>query len=984
MKWKMGNRLVLGGFVIATAILVFVGWLSYRNTARFAEADAWQNHTYKVLNTLNVTVARLVDAETGQRGYLLTGDEAYLEPYRAAIKNIDQTIGNLKNLTSDNPNQQKRIQILEPLVETKLAELQRTIDLGKNEGLAPANRVVLEGSGKRWMDQIRAVVAEMVNEEEDLLKLRTQKANESVARSVRTILAGTLVSISLLVLCFGLLQRELSERTKAQEALAKSEKWFSTTLSSIGDAVIATDMDGTVTFVNSVAQSLTGWSQAEATGKSMDLVFDIVNKETRSPVENPVKKVFREGKVVGLADDTLLLSKDGREFDIEDSAAPILTDTGKGFGVVLVFRDITEQKQAEEALKGSEQRLNLALDAAQLGIWELDLVNDKAYRNLKHDQIFGYESLQPDWGQEIFLTHVVPEDREAVKKSFEKAFATGDFSMECRIIGADKSNHWISAQGRVFRNDKGDPIRMMGTLADITERKRAQEALMRAMEEAEQASKFKDQFLSTMSHELRTPLNAILGFSELLTDERYGQMNERQSRYINHIHTSGKHLLKLISDILDLSKIEAGRMELTREDVAVASAYAEVLSALQPLADKKSQALLQQVEPNLYVRADATRFKQILMNLIGNAIKFTPEGSRIELAARQVDNQVRLEVRDNGPGIAPEEQQRIFEAFFRLAQTGNATEGTGLGLAITARLVELHGSKLEIESKPGNGTCFYFSLPFLAIAPDEPSRTTKATPRAGKTPRILVVEDNAATGQLIQSQLTSSGYETLRCDQPERATEMAAEHQPDAITLDLLMQPVHGLEVLLQLKNNPRTLKIPVIVVTIVDQPGVGTALGADEYLVKPVDKATLLAAVERCLRSRGGTAPARAILVVEDDASTREMIEELLTARGYSVVTAADGPQARACMAHALPELVILDLVLPKMSGLELLAEWRGSPRTADLPVFVLTSKDLTKEEEKYVRAHAESLFRKQHSWREPLMKQLERVVPSQILEDA
>jgi CheY-like chemotaxis protein len=305
-------------------------------------------------------------------------------------------------------------------------------------------------------------------------------------------------------------------------------------------------------------------------------------------------------------------------------------------------------------------------------------------------------------------------------------------------------------------------------------------------------------------------------------------------------------------------------------------------------------------------------------------------------------------------------------------------------LAITARLVELHGSKLEIESQPEEGACFYFSLPLIAITPDEPSQTTIATPRADKAPRILVIEDNAATGQLIQSQLTSSGYDTLRCDQPERATEMAAEHRPDAITLDLLMQPVHGLEVLLQLKNDPRTSKIPVIVVTIVDQPGVGTALGADEYLVKPVDKATLLAAVERCLNSRGGVAPARPILVVEDDASTREMIEELLTTRGYSVITAADGAQARARVAHALPELVILDLVLPRMSGFELLAEWRGSPRTADLPVFVLTSKDLTKEEEKYVRAHAESLFRKQHSWREPLMKQLERVVTSQILEDA
>jgi len=208
--------------------------------------------------------------------------------------------------------------------------------------------------------------------------------------------------------------------------------------------------------------------------------------------------------------------------------------------------------------------------------------------------------------------------------------------------------------------------------------------------------------------------------------------------------------------------------------------------------------------------------------------------------------------------------------------------------------------------------------------------------------------------------------------------------KPDAITLDLLMQPVHGLEVLLQLKNDPRTLNITVIVLTTTDEPAIGSALGADEYLTKPVDKATLLSAVERCLRSRGGAAPARPILVVEDDASTREMIEELLTARGYSVITAGDGAQARARVAHALPELVILDLVLPKMSGFELLAEWRGSLRTADLPVFVLTSKDLTKEEEKYIHAHAESLFRKQNSWREPLIKQLERVVTSQILADA
>src|SRR5467141_2477564 len=914
MKWKIGNRVVLTGFVIATGILIFVGWQSYRNTARFAEASEWRKHTYDVLRNLDETAARFVDAETGQRGYLLTGEESYLEPYRAAINNIDQTIGNLKSLTSDNPNQQKRIQILEALAERKLAELQQTINVRKNEGLTAANRMVLEGSGKRWMDQIRVVIAEMANEEKDLLKIRTQEANESVARSVRTILAGTLLSISLLVLCFGLLHRELSERKKAQAALAKSEKWFSTTLASIGDAVIATDMNGSVTFMNSVAQSLTGWSQSEATGKSMDLVFDIVNKETRRPVENPVKKVFREGKVVGLADHTLLLSKDGKEFDIEDSAAPILTDTGEGFGVVLVFRDITQRKLADREAKRQKELLQLILESIADGVVVADSNGKFLLFNAAAEQVLGvgatdttpdqwsarYGSYLPD-----AVTLYPPNELPLVRAMRgESVDAVEVFIRNAKV----PDGRLLSITGGPLRG--GDGALQGGVIVfhDTTLQKRAQEALVQAKEEAVRATKFKDQFLSTMSHELRTPLNAVLGFSDLLADERYGTLNDRQQRYVTHIHTGGTHLLKLITDILDLSKIEAGRIEIVREDVNIASAFAEVLSALQPLADKKSQALVQQVEPAFYARADTTRFKQILMNLVGNAIKFTSETGRIELVARQVGGQVRLEVRDNGPGIPLEEQQRIFEAFFRLTQTGNTTEGTGLGLAITARLVELHGSKLEIESKPGKGTCFHFSLPLLAMAPDEPARTTIAVSRAGKTPLILIVEDNAATGQLIQSQLTSSGYETLRCDQPERATEMAAEHHPDAITLDLLMQPVHGLEVLLQLKNDPRTLKIPVIVVTITDEPAIGSALGADEYLIKPVDKATLLSAVERCLRSRGGAAPARPILVVDDDASTREMIEELLTARGYSVITAADGAQARARVAQALPELVILD----------------------------------------------------------------------------
>jgi signal transduction histidine kinase/DNA-binding response OmpR family regulator len=509
-------------------------------------------------------------------------------------------------------------------------------------------------------------------------------------------------------------------------------------------------------------------------------------------------------------------------------------------------------------------------------------------------------------------------------------------------------------------------------------------SVVRAKEEVERASKFKDQFLSTMSHELRTPLNAVLGFSELLTDKRYGEMNERQARYVNHIHTSGKHLLKLISDILDLSKIEAGKMEIVREDVAVDFVCTEVLSALQPLADKKSQALIRQVEPNLYVRADPTRLKQILMNLIGNAIKFSPERGRIELAARSMDGQVRVEVRDDGPGIPPEDQQRIFEAFYRRAESGKAVEGTGLGLAITERLVNMHGSQLEIDSRPGEGTCFHFSLPLVANHPVQSTQPATARPEIRRAPRIFVIEDDAASAHLIESQLSSSGYEAICCEHPRRARDLAAKLQPDAITLDLLMKPVHGIQVLLELKNDPRTAKIPVVVVTIVDQPAIGTALGADEYLVKPVEKAALLAALERCLAVRAAKSPTRSILVVEDDAPTREVISEMLHREGYSVTTAVDGEQARASVTKSLPELVILDLLLPKVSGFELLSEWRANPRTADLSVFVLTSKELSKNEEKYLRMNSEYLYRKQQAWQDELINQLRRVVPQPQLEKA
>jgi len=501
------------------------------------------------------------------------------------------------------------------------------------------------------------------------------------------------------------------------------------------------------------------------------------------------------------------------------------------------------------------------------------------------------------------------------------------------------------------------------------------ESVLRAKEDIERASRFKDQFLSTMSHELRTPLNAVLGFSELLGDARYGPLTERQVRYVNHIHTSGQHLLRLINDILDLSKIEAGRLQLSIERVSVESCFAEVCGSLQPLVDKNAHKLIRDVPSGLVVHADATRFKQMLMNLLGNAIKFTPKGGKIKLAARQAGEMVRIEVRDSGPGIPEDERNRIFEAFHRLRQSDKAAEGTGLGLAITRRLVELHGGQLDVESQLGSGSCFYFTLPG-ACAPEAGKTLGEPGVRgSGALARVLVVEDDPSAAYLLESQLSSAGYEVAICDQPERAVDLAIEFQPAVMTLDVVMLPVNGWDVLSRLKSDPRTANIGVVMVTVMDQRNTGALLGADEYIVKPVDKSVLLSAVERCLSRRNHADARNSILVVEDDAATRELIADLLAQNEYSVTSAEDGEQARRQVQASMPDLVLLDLILPGISGFALIAEWRKNPSTANLPIFVLTNKDLTSEEKDYLRANTRALISKHGEWRDDLVREVERV---------
>ncbi len=638
-------------------------------------------------------------------------------------------------------------------------------------------------------------------------------------------------------------------------------------------------------------------------------------------------------------------------------------------------RLLLELEESQREYLASEERFRAVTEAATDVMLTVDDENLILFANRAVEKVFGYscsEVLGRQLGQ-LVPESLRPEHSPGLEQHLERGKKEGRWE-SFELPGQRKDGAVVPLEitfGAFVRG--GQPL-YTGIFRDITQRKRA-EAALREKEELQRANEFKDQFLSTMSHELRTPLNAILGFSQLLSEERYGTLSERQHRYVTHIREGGKHLLSLINDILDLSKIEAGRMELEQSALLLDATFEEALEALRPLAEKKNQNLRAYVPKGLAIRADSRRFKQIVLNLLANAIKFTPENGRIELLASTEKDQIRIEVRDNGPGIPADEQQRIFEAFSRGRQGGTGAEGSGLGLAICRRLLQLHGSQLELDSAPGEGSRFYFSLPGEEVRPAVPAGHA-APPRLSYPPRVLIVEDDPAAAKLIESHLVAAGYEPVVCTQPQLAAQIASDMQPQAITLDLLMRPTNGWEVLLELKSEPSTAEIPVVILSVVDSPAAGVTLGAHDFLVKPVEKKALLAAVGRCLRGAPGELVRRPILVVEDDTATREIVAEILSAEGHAVLTASDGLRARELVSESLPALVILDLSLPKLGGFELLADWRSSARTADLPVFVLTSKDLSYEEEKYLRNHAESLFFKKQAWRELLVQQLRRVL--------
>ncbi|HVZ51337.1 MAG TPA: response regulator [Pseudolabrys sp.] len=535
-------------------------------------------------------------------------------------------------------------------------------------------------------------------------------------------------------------------------------------------------------------------------------------------------------------------------------------------------------------------------------------------------------------------------------------------ALAARLEMLDRSHSFerVRPDGTVLEVRR-DPVPGGGFIAiytDITERKKAEEKLRAAKESAESASKVKSAFLANMSHELRTPLNAIIGYSEILLEDAQDRGDKASVNDLEKIQAAGKHLLGLINDILDLSKIEAGRMDVYVEQVFLNRLVDEVKTIITPMVKKNDNVLVVECPADIgALRTDVTKLKQSLINLLSNAAKFTKQGQVTLKLARETGADgramVRFEVSDSGIGMSEEQMSRLFQAFTQAdSSTTRNFGGTGLGLTITKHFCTMLGGDIAVASESGKGSTFTIRLPadgapVEAEAEDDTSFLATTGETAPGAITVLVVDDDPVTHEVLTSTLGKEGCRLLHARDGSEALEIMRRERPDIVTLDVMMPKVDGWSVLGIMKSDPELAQIPVIMLTIVDDRNLGYSLGASEFMTKPVDRGRLISVIERLAPAdKGGL-----VLIVDDDPGVRGMLKTAVESGGMRSAEAENGQAALKWLEeNPAPALVLLDIMMPMMDGFEFLERVRAQEKFAELPIVVLTAKDLNGEERQFL----------------------------------
>jgi PAS domain S-box-containing protein len=628
---------------------------------------------------------------------------------------------------------------------------------------------------------------------------------------------------------------------KVEESLRRQSQILEVTLASIGEAVIVTDATGHATFLNSVAETLTGWSQASAKGRPLTEIFRIMNERTRQPVADPVAKVLQTGTIVGLANHTVLATRDGREIPIDDSAAPIRLPNGELFGVVLIFRDITEQRRAEHA----RAWLAAIVESSEDAIVSKTLAGLVTSWNPGAARLFGYEA-EEIMGQPI--TTIIPPELHYEELEVLARLRRGEQLKHFETVRLAKDGRRIDVSLTVspIRDETGEIVGASKIARDISEHKQA-ERLLR------EADRRKDEFLATLAHELRGPLAPLRNVADMLC--RIEQVKPELQAACEIIDRQLRVMTHLVDELLDVSRISAGRVDLQYEHVDLGRLLENIGNSLKPTFEAAHQALTLTVptEP-LYVYGDRTRLIQVFSNILNNANKYTPSRGRIAVEVRREQSGALVSVKDTGIGIPPAMLDQVFELFAQVDPSFHRTQGgLGIGLTVAKRLIEIHGGHIEARSEgEGQGSEFIVRLPERArtqpMSADTPPAATTHVPR-----RVLIADDNVDAAESLSMLLHSMGHETYVVHDGLAAIEAGNQLRPDVVILDIGMPKLDGYEAARRIAAQPWSKTTLLVALTgwgkESDQER-ATRAGFHRHLLKPVDLELLAKLLAEDVRS--------------------------------------------------------------------------------------------------------------------------------------
>lgn len=636
-----------------------------------------------------------------------------------------------------------------------------------------------------------------------------------------------------------------------------------------------------------------------------------------------------------------------------------------------IQHDLVESRQLAE---NSKQRADTIIQSSPDGIITIDKKGIIQTFNFSAEKIFGYSEKELlSKNIKVLMPKAIALEHDYYLEKYIPNTPSTIVSNNREVVGQrkDGSQFPLDLKVEIVFID-GEEL-FIGIIRDITERKQMDVELQNEKEKAEEASKAKSSFLANMSHELRTPMNAIIGYSEMLAEDAEDDGLDDMLSDLNKITTAGKHLLSLINDVLDISKIEAGRMDLYLEDFNIESIIKDIAITAQPLVEKNNNKLTLKIASDVGdMHSDITKVKQILFNLLSNSAKFTKAGE-ITITVTKSASIIEFSVADTGIGIPKDKLEKVFEEFSQADEsTTRNFGGTGLGLALVKRFCELMGGSINVESIEGKGSSFNFNLPVSIkhckedIEKNEIIETsTKASKKVSGQKSVLVIDDDPHARELLKRHLESEGYHVISVDNGKDGIELAKSWKPSLITLDVMMPEMDGWEVLKELKASNKTEKIPVVMISIVGDKAMGTSLGAVDHLSKPVDRNRLKSAVLK-YALRGNA------LVIDDEQNARDIASKSLQAIGWEAITAENGKDGLEKFNDNNIDLILLDIMMPIMDGFEFLNNLRHLANGRNVPVIVLTAKDLSEQERKLLAGNVEQVFSKDETSIESLIGEI------------